>query len=114
MILRRTPVAAALAVAALAVGAPAAGASTWPVSAGLPSIPAALPLPGNAAGPCGTVAQQGQGRVSGNEASVCQGSGLSFVGPSVGQVATVMGPTILSPGYAGTVIVTTGNIAIGP
>jgi hypothetical protein len=114
MMMRRTPLAAALAVAALAVGAPAAGASTFPASAGLPSIPAALPLPGNAVGACGTVSQEGQGRVSGNESSICQGPGLAFVGPSVGQVATVMGPTILSPGYAGAVIVTTGNVAVGP
>jgi hypothetical protein len=115
MLMRRTPLAAALAAAALAVGAPAAGASTVTPFAGVPSIPVAGPgLPGNAVGPCGTVSQEGQGRASGNEASVCQGAGLAFVGPSVGQLATIVGPTIMSPGFVGGVILTTGNVAVGP
>lgn len=106
MLMRRTPLAAALAIAALAVGAPAAGAITWPTFAGLPPIsPVDRSLPGNAAGPCGTVS---------NEASVSQGAGLAFVGASVGRVTTIMGPTIMSPGFVGTVIQTTGNVAIGP
>jgi hypothetical protein len=112
MLIRRTPFAAMLVIVALAVGAPAASAMTWPT---FPSMPAGgLSLPGNAAGPCGTISNEGQGRVSGNEASVCQGSGLAFIGPSVGQLATIMGPTIMSPGFVGTVIQTTGNVAIGP
>ena len=115
MLMRRTPLVAALATAALAVGAPAAGAIAWPTFPGLPAAPAAgLSLPGNAVGPCGTVSQEGQGRASGNEASVCQGAGLAFIGPSVGQLATIMGPTIISPGFVGTVILTTGNVAVGP
>jgi hypothetical protein len=113
MLLRRTPLAAALAVAALAVSAPSAGAATWPSFAGYSSlVPAPAALPANAVGPCGTVSQEGQGRASGNEASVCQGAGLAFIGPSVGQVATVIGPTIISPGFVGTVITTAGGVAI--
>ncbi|HEV7752804.1 MAG TPA: hypothetical protein VGO71_14770 [Baekduia sp.] len=111
MLLRRTSVAAAAAIAALAVGAPVAGAFTWPTSVGLPAVPAAA---GQAVGPCGTISDEGQGRASGNEASVCQGSGLAFIGPSVGQLATIVGPTIISPGFVGTVILTTGNVAVGP
>ncbi|MEN3278879.1 MAG: hypothetical protein V7607_19 [Solirubrobacteraceae bacterium] len=115
MLMRRTPLAAALAVAALAVGAPAAGAATWPISPVLPSVaPAGLALPGNAVGQCGTVSQEGQGRASGNEASVCQGAGLVFIGPSVGQLATIVGPTIISPGFVGRVVQSTGNVAVGP
>ena len=115
MLMRRTPLAAALATAALAVGAPAAGATTWPAFSAVSSIPTGgLSLPANAAGPCATISNEPQGSIGGTEASVCQGSGLSFVGPAVGQVATVMGPTIISPGFAGTVIVTGGNVAIGP
>jgi hypothetical protein len=116
MLMRRTVVAVALAAATLAVGVPAAGASTLlPASGGLPGIATSAPaLPGNVAGPCGTVSNEGQGRASGNEASVCQGAGLAFIGPSVGQVATIMGPTIISPGFTGTIIQTTGNVAIGP
>jgi hypothetical protein len=113
MLMRRTPLAAALAVAALAVSAPAAGAVTWPSFPAAPSIvPGVAPLPGNAVGPCGTVSQEGQGRASGNEASVCQGAGLAFIGPSIGQIATVIGPTIISPGFVGTVITTAGGVAV--
>jgi hypothetical protein len=113
-------VAAAAAAAALAVGAPVAGAITWPTSAGLPALSAAFPVAGvpaaagQAVGPCGTISDEGQGRASGNEASVCQGAGLAFIGPSVGQLATIVGPTIISPGFVGTVILTTGNVAVGP
>jgi hypothetical protein len=115
MLIRRTPLAAALALVALAVGAPAAGAITWPTFAGVPSTaPGGLSLPGNASGPCGTISNEGQGRAGGNEASVCQGAGLAFIGPSVGQLATIIGPTIMSPGFVGTVILTTGNVAVGP
>jgi hypothetical protein len=115
MLMRRTPLAAGLAIAALAVGAPTAGAVTWPTVAGPPSFsPTGLSLPANAAGPCGTISNEGVGRASGNEASVCQGAGLAFIGPSVGQVATIMGPTIISPGFVGTVIQGTGNVTVGP
>ncbi|MEA2381512.1 MAG: hypothetical protein QOH72_1483 [Solirubrobacteraceae bacterium] len=110
---RRSPLAAALAVAVLAVTAPAAGAETWPSFAAAPSIvPGAATLPGNAVGPCGTVSEEGQGRASGNEASVWQGAGLAFIGPSVGQIATVIGPAIISPGYVGTVITTAGSVGV--
>jgi hypothetical protein len=117
MLLRRTPIALAAAIAALAVGVPAAGAITWPTTfAGLPPVaPSGLSLPGNAAGPCGTISNEGVGRAGGNEASVCQGAGLAFIGPSVGAVATIVGPTIMSPGFVGTVIQSTGNVTpVGP
>ena len=85
MLLRGTSLFAALAAtAALAVGTPAAGASTWPIDYSS-LAPVALPVPGNAAGPCGTISNEGQGRASGNEASVCsQIGGPTFIGPSVG------------------------------
>jgi hypothetical protein len=112
MLMRRTPLAVALALAVLAVGAPAAGAATWPGFPAAPSIvPGAAGLPGNAVGPCGTVSEQSQ-PASGNAAAVCQGAGLAFIGPSVGQIATVIGPTIISPGFVGTVITTAGSVAI--
>ena len=37
----------------------------------------------------------GQGRTGGNEDAQCQGAGLQFIGPAIGQVAAVMGPTII-------------------
>jgi hypothetical protein len=41
------------------------------------------------------------------------GAGLSFIGPS-SNVSTVIGPTIITAGFAGTSIVAGGNVAIGP
>jgi hypothetical protein len=122
----RTPLAAVLAAAAaLAIGAPAAGASTFPAYrytvpaafAQFKARPVALSTPVGlpAAASCGPqTGNEGQGRTSGVDNSVCVGSGLSFVGPSVGGIATVMGPTIISPGFAGSVIVAGGNVAIAP
>jgi hypothetical protein len=41
------------------------------------------------------------------------GGGLSFIGPAVGQVASVIGPTIIGPVYIGTSIVSAGAAAGG-
>jgi hypothetical protein len=38
---------------------------------------------------------------------------LLFVGPST-SVQTTIGPTIISPGFAGVVVVSAGNTALGP
>ena len=62
-------------------------------------------------GPCAT--GDSVGASGGTANSVCQGSGLSFIGPSVGQVATVMGPTIIGPADVGTVVVSAGDVAAG-
>jgi hypothetical protein len=43
----------------------------------------------------------------------CLGAGLSFVGPSIGQIATVIGPTIIGPAVVGTSIQSAGNAAVG-
>jgi hypothetical protein len=117
--LLRTPVVAALAAtAALAVGAPAAGAITTPIDPF--SIPTAfagiggLPAPANVlAGPCGASTIEGQGRTGGSDAQVCLGAGLSFIGPT-SSISTVVGPTIITPAFVGTSIVSGGNVAIGP
>jgi hypothetical protein len=123
----RTLLAAPLIAAALlAAGAPAAGASTiptfsFPSLAGLPHYQAAPPLRAAAfagtsalSGPCSS-AEGGDGR-QGSTGSVlnvvCSGAGLTFIGPSIGQIATVIGPTIIGPAVIGTVIVSAGN-AIG-
>ena len=63
--------------------------------------------------PCSTDSNEQQGATAGTANSVCQGSGLSFIGPSVGQVATVMGPTIIGPADVGTVVVSAGDVAAG-
>jgi hypothetical protein len=122
----RTLLAAPLVAAALlAAGAPAAGASTVPSGftfpAGFPHYQAAPPLraapfagTGVVSGPCSS-AEGGDGR-QGSTGSVlnvlCQGGGLTFIGPSIGQIATVIGPTIIGPAVIGSVIVSAGN-AVG-
>jgi hypothetical protein len=121
----RTSLVAALAVAAvLAVVAPAASASTAPTRqfsiptafARYQTTPVSLSIPtGIPAGSCTTPSGiEGQGRVGGNDIYSCIGAGLSFIGPSLGQISTVIGPTIISPGFAGNVIVSGGNVNVGP
>jgi hypothetical protein len=122
--LRKPLIVALAATAALAV-APAAHASAAPAYhfpvptafAGFQGVPGALPtavaLP--VGSPCSTATGvEGQGRTGGNDIYSCMGAGLSFVGPSTGLVSTVIGPTIISPGFAGSVIVSGGNVNVGP
>jgi hypothetical protein len=122
MLLRMPLVAVLAATAVLAVGAPAAGASTsstdfsiptvFPGFQGTPigglSIPVSLPV-----GACGTSTVEFQGRTGGSTTQACVGAGLSFVGPS-SSVSSVVGPTIITPAFVGTSIVSGGNVAIGP
>jgi hypothetical protein len=125
MRLRKPLIVALAATAALAVAAPAAHASAVPAYhfpmptafAGFQGTPVALPtpvdLPGGEA--CSTpTGVEGQGRTGGNDIYSCMGAGLSFVGPAIGLVSTVIGPTIISPGFAGSVIVSGGNVNVGP
>jgi hypothetical protein len=66
-------------------------------------------------GPCATGdTPSQQGATGGTTNSICQGSGVVFVAPSVGQVATVMGPTIIGPSNVGTVVVSAGDVAAAP
>ena len=109
----------------------AATASTLPTTPSLPAWPpsglasfstgAAAPGVGNpnsgnassADGPCGASVSGGGGTAGYAASQNCLGSGLVFVGPAIGQVAAVIGPTIISPGFTGTVNVSAGNIT-GP
>jgi hypothetical protein len=103
--LLRTPLLAALAVSAvLGVGAPAAGAIPLGTAG---AIPLAVPA-------CVTATTEGQGRVGGVANQSCVGAGgLSFIGPS-SAISTVIGPTIITPAFTGVVVVSGGNVAIGP
>jgi hypothetical protein len=126
MRLRKPLIVALAATAALAFAVPAAHASTVPAYhfsmpnsfAGFKGNPVALSTPiggvptgGDCSNPAGV---EGQGRTGGNDIYACIGAGLSFVGPSIGLISTVMGPTIISPGFAGSVIVSGGNVNVGP
>jgi hypothetical protein len=45
---------------------------------------------------------------------VCTGApGLTFIGPAIGQVASVIGPTIIGPSVIGNLVVAAGNGATG-
>jgi hypothetical protein len=117
--IRRAYLAALAGCAALAVGAPIASASPVPTGFG-GGVGGPLNLgpignnPAVAWGPCGTpTGAEGQGGTGGTAQQSCVGAGLSYVGPAIGQIATVIGPTIISPGFVGTVIVSAGNAAAG-
>jgi hypothetical protein len=114
--IRRVCVAALAFCAAVALNAPRANAITTPVGAfGAPGI--VFPVansPGNALAPCTlAVAPQVQAGTAGTINQACLGSGLSFIGPSIGQVAAVIGPTIIGPVFLGNSVVAAGNAAAG-
>lgn len=54
----------------------------------------------------------GQGATGGTTTEVCQGAGVVFIGPQVGQVATVIGPTVIGPvAGVGSINTSAGGIA---
>jgi hypothetical protein len=125
----RAIAAALAATVAVGVGAPVASASTWPTPsfttpAGAFSFPQ-MPQWGGSpnsganggaagAGPCGTATgEQGFGAMGGTTAEVCTGSGLVFVGPAIGAIASVVGPTIIGPAVVGNLVVSAGTGNIG-
>jgi hypothetical protein len=113
---RRSLVAALVATAPLAAGAPAATAST-PVPILTPSGVPFSPGVGNVgtAGACArSSGNEGQGGTGEASNQVCMGAGLTFIGPSSGQIATVIGPTIIGPAFVGALVVSAGNGAVGP
>jgi hypothetical protein len=121
---RRTLAAAVLAAAAVAAWTPATRASTtqtaglgaltpWPAAS--LAQPFAAPAGGAGGSGCGPAhGNEGQGGNGGSEDIVCAGVALVFIGPSVGGINNVIGPTIISPGFAGVVITSNGNSAVGP
>jgi hypothetical protein len=95
----------------LSSGLPTGG---LPVSSGLPTggLPAFGGAPFSPAA-CGTAAAEGQG-AAGVDTHVCVGAGLVFVGPAIGQIATVIGPTIIGPAVIGTSVISAGNVITAP
>ena len=112
---------AVLALCGVLVGVPQAasaqGVPPFPAwGGGFPAwgggIGVGVPSAGLGASPCGTALAGGQGSPA--APAVCAG-GLSFVGPTIGQIASVIGPTIISPAVVGTpVIVAAGSNIVGP
>ena len=116
--IRRTYLAALAVGGALAVGAPAANAQVIPG----PTL-AAWGVPGNlgpignnpatAWGPCGTpTGAEGQGGTGGTADQACLNSGVSYIGASIGQITSVVGPTG-GPTFVGSQVVSGGNGAAG-
>jgi hypothetical protein len=121
-----------LAAAAVAGGLAASGAATTASAsaATLPTLPSlaswnfpaaingfAPPLGdggvGSRDGVCGSSSgAEGQGGTAGTNAYTCVGAGLVFVGPAIGQIASVIGPTIIGPGYVGAINVSAGDGSI--
>ena len=97
----------------LPVGTPV-GVSASPTGAAAGGV--GVPNSGDASsanGPCGASVAGGGGTAGYAASQNCLGSGLVFVGPEIGQIASVIGPTIISPGFTGVVNVSAGNIT-GP
>jgi hypothetical protein len=108
-------------VGVLAIGAPGAGAATggFQVPSGFSGwggfVPGGFPAADNgiagAFGPCSRPSAEGQGGTGAADHQVCQGAGLSFIGPAIGQIATVIGPTIIGPAANLNVVVSAGAVA---
>jgi hypothetical protein len=123
----------AAATGAMAVAAPVASAQftfpgwpatgslpAWPATSGFPAWPAtggigAIGIGGNQIGSAGCVGTN-RPSVGGNNGSTSAqtcGALLSFVGPQIGQIASVVGPTVIgSPGAV--VMVSAGPITVLP
>lgn len=108
----RMMVAATLASTALAGGAASAASAATVPSPGMDTnTSGAGPV---RSGDCGSSSgAEDQGGTGGTNTYMCLGAGLTFVGPQIGQIASVIGPTIISPGFTGNVVVSAGNGAIG-
>jgi hypothetical protein len=111
--IRRIYIAVLAAGAALAFGAPAARASApFPDLGGPVNLGPIGDNPAVAWGPCGTpTGAEGQGGTGGTAQQACLDAGASYVGWSIGQIATVTAPTIA--GAVGTVVVNAGDATVG-
>jgi hypothetical protein len=111
----------------LAVAAPVSGAQALTLPTGLPgtgagvgSVPGIGATVGNATGVggqsgsfgCGANTPSTNGPAGGTTNQAC-GSVLSFIGPSVGEVASVVGPTIIGSTVVGQVNVSAGPVHNG-
>jgi hypothetical protein len=98
-------------MAVLAVAAPVAGAS-----AAVPAfdVPGGVAQGGQANAPSGCVgsnAPSGVGDAGATDNQLC-GVTLAFIGPSIGQVSSAIGPTIIGSTVLAPVTVSSGPVAV--
>jgi hypothetical protein len=98
-------------------------AACAPTASAAPPVPIASPalgLPSNigpignnpaaALGPCGTpTGAESQGGTGGTTAQACMSAGLSYIGPAIGQISSVVGPTIITASFVGNIVNSAGN-----
>jgi hypothetical protein len=103
-------------VAALAAAGPVSGASAAVLPIGFQApigVPGGVAQGGQASGPSGCVgsnAPSGIGDAGATSNQLC-GVTLAFVGPSIGQVSSQMGPTIIGSTVLAPVTVSAGPVA---
>jgi hypothetical protein len=104
-------VALSAAIATLAVAAPVSSARAAFPPIGLPG---GVGQGGQANAPAGCIganAPSGIGDAGATSNQIC-GAGLVFVGPSIGQVATAIGPTIIGSTIVAPITVSPGPVAV--
>jgi hypothetical protein len=94
-------IAAVITVVTLGVAATAAHAQGIPDGAG------------TGASSCARTESNTQGGAAHTEAYNCAGGGLIFVAPAIGQVASLVAPTIIGPAVVTNMLVSNGNGIIG-
>lgn len=106
---RRSGLGTAVALGVLALGAPIADAQVFPSFGG----PTNTVGQANAPAGCQADSPAGVGFAGGTTAINC-GVTLSFVGPAIGEVASVIGPTIIGPTTLLEPVVTSAGPVSGP
>jgi hypothetical protein len=102
-------------MAGLAVAAPVSGASAALVPVGFPGAGTAFtPLQGGQLNPTGCTGSNAPSGVGDAGATVNQlcGVTLAFIGPSIGQVSSEMGPTIIGSTVLAPITTTSGPVAV--
>jgi hypothetical protein len=115
-LIRKRIVAAASIAGVLAVAAPvsSASAAVFPLAGGLPTVSA---IGGNQIGTAGCVGtnRPSFGGNAGSTSNQTCGALLSFNGPSIGQIASVIGPTVIGASVLAPVTVSAGSpVVAGP
>jgi hypothetical protein len=107
---RRNVLGAAVAMGVFAAGAPIADAQIMP----FPFVgPTNVIGQANAPALCAANSPAGNGFAGGTTANGC-GTVLNFIGPAIGEVAAVIGPTVIGPATLASPLVTAAGPVQGP